>query len=84
MACGNVGPEMAGLTFEAVRDVFVEIRDSADAEILRTEERLGGIPDTAVVLAAIERTGPGWQYRTIGQGHPGGLASVAKQYGVNV
>jgi stress response protein SCP2 len=76
--------EMAGLTFDAVKDVFVEIRDSAGAEILRTEERVGGISDTAVVLGAIERTGTGWQYRTIGQGHPSGLESIAKQYGVNV
>ena len=76
--------ELAGLTFDAVGDVSLEIRGCIGAEILRTEERVGGSSDTAVVLGAIERIGTGWQYRTIGQGHPNGLASVAKQYGVNV
>ncbi len=55
-------------------------------EIMRYELRdeLRDRKEGGIVIAALDREGPKWHFRTIGEGVPGGLAEVADMHGIIV
>jgi stress response protein SCP2 len=72
-------------TLGAVDDLFVQVIDGAGVAEPITCDAGGDYPtDTAVVLGELRRTAHSWEFDEIGEGHPGGLASIAKHHGVNV
>jgi tellurium resistance protein TerD len=55
-----------------------------DQEVLRFDLGEDYSTETAMVFGEIYRHGNEWKFNAIGQGYAGGLAAMAKQYGVNV
>jgi stress response protein SCP2 len=72
-------------TLGAVDDLFLQVIDGAGVAEPITCDVAGDYPtETAVVLGELRRTAHSWEFDEIGEGHPGGLASVAKLHGVDV
>jgi stress response protein SCP2 len=55
-------------------------------EITRYElsKDLDGCKDTAMIVASLNREGPKWHFRIIGETVAGGLAKIATDYDITV
>lgn len=69
-------------TFEGVSARLVDL--SSDREIARFDLQVTGRKETAITLVKVYRRNGQWKFRAIGQGFAGGLAPLARQYGVDV
>ncbi len=74
-----------GQSFSVLRTVRLELRNG--------ENRIGiasfglataGMSETAIVLGELYRRGSEWKFRAVGQGFVGGLAALARHFGVEV
>lgn len=70
-----------------VRNAYVRVVNATNMhEMLRydLDEELQDRTETAMVVAALDREGPKWHMRPMGEFVPGGLAEVATRYGIIV
>ncbi|GGS03684.1 TerD family protein [Deinococcus sedimenti] len=71
--------------FGQVGGAFIRIVDDATGrEITRYDLGEDFSTETAVVFGEVYRYGNEWKFRAVGQGFAGGLAPMARGYGVNV
>lgn len=72
-------------TFGQVSNAFIRVVDAiANTEIARYDLSEDGSTETALVFGQLYRHNGEWKFKAIGQGFAGGLAPLAKHYGVNV
>jgi len=74
-----------GFSFGAFRTAVIAIFDpSTNDEVLKFEMPLIGMKETALILGRIYQRNGQWKFRAVGQGFLGGLAPLAKHYGVDI
>lgn len=74
-----------GQSFGGLKGVFAHLVDlSSGQEIARFDLQPSGMKETAITLAKVYRRNGQWKFRAVGQGFAGGLAPLARQYGVDV
>jgi tellurite resistance protein TerA len=79
----SVDARVAGLTaFRDFRSVRLSVVDGGTE--LRFAPATTGMSESALVLGEIYRRNGAWKLRALGQGFSGGLAPLARQYGVDV
>ncbi len=77
--------ETRNQTFGQVSNAFIRIVDMNNStELCRFNLGEDFSIETAVVAGEIYRHGGEWKFNAIGSGYQGGLASLCKDYGVNV
>ena len=71
--------------FGSVRNAFIRIVNRADnAEVARYDLTEEASNNTAMIFAELYRYTGEWKFRAVGQGFEGGLAAMARSYGLNV
>lgn len=71
--------------FGMVRNAFIRIVNKENnVEIARFDLSEDASTDTAMTFGEVYRHGSEWKFRAVGQGYVGGLAPLARNYGVNV
>ncbi|MEH3107654.1 MAG: TerD family protein [Sphingomonas fennica] len=72
-------------TFGMVANAFIRIvNDATGREIARYDLSEDASTETAMIFGEVYRHGAEWKFRAVGQGYKGGLAPLARNYGVNV
>jgi tellurium resistance protein TerD len=72
-------------SFGMVSQAFVRVVNAADnSEIVRYDLSEDFSIETALIFGEVYRNAGEWKFRAVGQGFQGGLAAMAKNYGVNV
>ncbi|MFM2440243.1 MAG: hypothetical protein RLZ16_1242 [Bacteroidota bacterium] len=71
--------------FGQVSNAFMRVvnKDSG-VEVTRYDLTEDGSIETAMILGEIYRHNGEWKFRAVGQGYAGGLAPLARQYGINI
>jgi stress response protein SCP2 len=68
-----------------LRHVWLELRDGQDQTgIARFAQDTAGMCETAIILGELYRRGSEWKFKAVGQGFTGGLAALARHFGVNI
>jgi tellurium resistance protein TerD len=71
--------------FGQVQKAFVRCVNAANgSEVARYDLSEDSSTETAMVFGELYRNGSDWKFRAVGQGYAGGLAALAKSYGVAV
>lgn len=71
--------------FGQVSRAFVRIvNKDTNNEVARYDLSEDASVETAMVFGEIYRHGGEWKFRAVGQGYAGGLAALARQYGVHI
>jgi tellurium resistance protein TerD len=71
--------------FGQVSHAFVRIvNKDSNNEVARYDLSEDASIETAMVFGEIYRHSGEWKFKAVGQGYKGGLAALAKQYGINV
>ena len=71
--------------FGMVQNAFIRIVNSAtDREIVRYDLTEDYSVETALIFGEVYRHAGEWKFRAVGQGFQGGLAPLARNFGVNV
>jgi tellurium resistance protein TerD len=71
--------------FGQVSNAFIRVVNGADnSEIARYDLSEDASTETAMVFGEVYRRGDEWKFKAVGQGFAGGLAPLARNYGVNV
>jgi tellurium resistance protein TerD len=71
--------------FGMVGKAFIRcVNASGNTEIARYDLSEDGSTESAMIFGEVYRNGADWKFRAIGQGFAGGLAPLAKNYGVAV
>lgn len=71
--------------FGMVANSYIRLMNKdSGAEVLRFDLGEDYSTETAMVFGEIYRNAGEWKFNAIGQGYSGGLAAMAKQYGVHV
>lgn len=74
-----------GQSFGSLGGVFARLIDpSSGQDIARFDLPVTGMKETAITLIKVYRRNGQWKIRAVGQGFTGGLAPLARQYGVDV
>jgi tellurite resistance protein TerA len=74
-----------GHAFSQLSQVRVEVRDAQSKVPIATFPlATGKMPETAIIAAELYQRGGDWKFRAVGQGFVGGLAPLARGYGVDV
>ncbi|WP_214403224.1 TerD family protein [Pseudonocardia lacus] len=77
--------ETNGQTFGQVRNAFVRVVNQADStEIARYDLSEDSSTAAAMIFSELYKNGDDWKFRAVGDGYSGGLAALAKDYGVDV
>ena len=77
--------ETRGQNFGQVSKAYIRIMNKAGgAEIARYDLSEDASTDTAMIFGEVYRNGADWKFRAVGQGYAGGLAPLARNFGVNV
>ncbi|WP_291430457.1 TerD family protein [Deinococcus sp.] len=77
--------ETRGQNFGQVSKAYIRILNKAGgAEIARYDLSEDASTDTAMIFGEVYRNGADWKFRAVGQGYAGGLAPLARNFGVNV
>lgn len=73
-------------SFGQVRNAFIRVVNQAGgSEIARYDLSEDASTETAMVFGELYRNGAEWKFRAVGQGYAsGGLAGIARDFGVNV
>lgn len=70
--------------FGMVKNAFIRIVNKGNnVEIARFDLSEDASVDTAMIFGEVYRHGAEWKFRAVGQGFAGGLAPLARNYGVN-
>lgn len=71
--------------FGMVSNAFVRVVNQDDnKELARYDLSEDASTETAMIFAEVYRHNSEWKFKAVGQGFAGGLAPLARQYGVNV
>lgn len=71
--------------FSSLNGMFARLLDLATGqEVARFDLPVAGMRETAITLARVYRRNGQWKIRAVGQGFSGGLAPLARQYGVDI
>lgn len=71
--------------FGQVDGAYIRVMNAqGGAEIARYDLSEDASTDTAMIFGEVYRHGSEWKFRAVGQGFAGGLAPLARHYGVNV
>lgn len=71
--------------FGQVSQAFVRIvNKDTNNEVARYDLSEDASIETAMIFGEIYRHSGEWKFRAVGQGYAGGLAALARQYGINV
>ncbi|MDR2350224.1 MAG: TerD family protein [Deltaproteobacteria bacterium] len=71
--------------FGMVENAFIRVVNQADdREIARFDLTEDMSLETAMIFGELYRHSNEWKFKAVGQGHSGGLAAIAKIFGVNV
>jgi len=71
--------------FGQVRNAYIRVVNAdGNAEIARYDLSEDASTETAMIFGELYRNGGDWKFRAVGQGFAGGLAPLAKSFGVNV
>jgi tellurium resistance protein TerD len=71
--------------FGMVQNAFIRIvNDTTGREISRYDLAEDCSVETAMIFGEVYRHGGEWKFRAVGQGYQGGLAALARNFGVNV
>ncbi len=74
-----------GGSFGQLSQVRAELRDGASKTVLAAFPlATKNMPETALIVGELYRRNSEWKFRAVGQGFVGGLAPLARQYGVDV
>lgn len=72
-------------SFGQVSKAFIRVMTAdGGTEIARYDLSEDASTDTAMIFGEVYRNGAEWKFRAVGQGFAGGLAPLAKNFGVNV
>lgn len=72
-------------TFGQVNNAFIRVMNRADGrELARYDLTEDGSTETAMIFGELYRASGEWKFRAVGQGFAGGLAPLARHFGVNV
>ena len=67
-----------------MRNAFIRVVNQADSsELARYDLSEDASTETAMVFGELYRNGAEWKFRAVGQGYSGGLAGIARDFGVN-
>src|SRR3954453_21825880 len=76
--------ESRGQNFGMVSDAFIRVVNGAnDTEIARYDLSEDASTETARIFGGLYRNAADWKFRAFGQGFAGGLAPLARNFGVN-
>ncbi|CAB1275555.1 TerD family protein [Candidatus Nitrosacidococcus tergens] len=71
--------------FGQVSNAFIRAVNKAnDSEVARYDLSEDASIETAMIFGELYRHGEEWKFKAVGQGYAGGLAGVAKDFGVNI
>jgi tellurium resistance protein TerD len=71
--------------FGQVSNAFIRaVNADGNTEIARYDLSEDASIETAMIFGELYRHGNDWKFKAIGQGYAGGLAAVAKDFGVSV
>ncbi len=71
--------------FGQVSRAFIRVVNKTDnRELARYDLSEDGSTESALIFGEIYRSGSDWKFRAVGQGFKGGLAPLARNFGVNV
>lgn len=71
--------------FGMVANAHIRVLNQADTkEIARYDLSEDASTETAMIFGELYRQGTDWKFKAVGQGFQGGLAPLAKSFGVNV
>lgn len=71
--------------FGQVRNAYIRVVNAdGNTEIARYDLSEDASTETAMIFGELYRNGGDWKFRAVGQGFAGGLAPLAKSFGVNV
>lgn len=74
-----------GQNFGQVNSAYVRIVNAANGEeIARFDLSEDASTNTAMIFGELYRHSGEWKFRAVGQGYEGGLAALARNYGVNL
>ena len=74
-----------GQNFGQVANAFIRlVNKDSGAEVVRFDLGEDYSTETAMVFAELYRHGGEWKFNAIGQGYSGGLAAMARQYGIAI
>lgn len=74
-----------GQNFGQVSQAYIRVMNGAGgAEIARYDLSEDASTDTAMIFGEVYRHGGDWKFRAVGQGFGGGLAPLARNFGVSV
>ncbi|MHA0033445.1 TerD family protein [Deinococcus sp. PESE-13] len=77
--------ETRNQNFGQVSKAYIRVLNQAGgAEIARYDLSEDASTDTAMIFGEVYRHGSDWKFKAVGQGYAGGLAPLARNYGVNV
>jgi tellurium resistance protein TerD len=72
-------------SFGMVSNAFIRIvNDATGREISRYDLAEDASTETAMIFGEVHRHNGEWKFRAVGQGYKGGLAPLARNFGVNV
>jgi tellurium resistance protein TerD len=72
-------------SFGMVSNAFIRVvNDATGREIARYDLTEDASTETAMIFGEVYRHNSEWKFRAVGQGYKGGLAPLARNYGVNV
>ncbi len=71
--------------FGMVQNAFIRVvNDATGKEVARYDLTEDYSTETAMTFGEVYRHGEDWKFRAVGQGYQGGLAPLARNYGVDV
>jgi len=77
--------ESRSQNFGQVSNAFIRaVNADSNNEVARYDLSEDASVETAMIFGELYRHGSDWKFRATGQGYAGGLASVAKDYGVSL
>lgn len=77
--------EIRKQNFGQVSHAFVRVvNKDSNNEVARYDLSEDASIETAMIFGEIYRHSGEWKFKAVGQGYAGGLAALAKQYGINV
>lgn len=74
-----------GQTFGQVSNASIRLVNAqTGVEVLKFDLSEDASTETAMVFGELYRHGAEWKFRAVGQGYNGGLAPLARNYGINI
>jgi tellurium resistance protein TerD len=71
--------------FGQVSNAFIRVvNKDSNNEVARFDLSEDASVETAMVFGEIYKHGGEWKFKAVGQGYAGGLAALARQYGINI